>query len=141
MSEEKKVKKQLPLKPYLFVMPDDPNEKPYLTAQRCKECGTYFYSGRKNCLSCGAEPMEAAPLSGRGKLFTYTIVHKQLPGALMQVPYGIAVVEMEEGVHVQSVVDRDYENLKVGMDMEVYFDKVAEDADGNDLLAFKFKAA
>ncbi len=141
MSEEKKEKKRLPLKPYLFVMPDDPNKEPYLTAQRCKECSTYFYSGRKNCLQCGAEPMEVAPLSGRGKLFTYTIVHKQLPGALMQVPYGIAVVEMEEGVHVQSVVDIDYENLKVGMDMEVYFDKMAEDEEGNDLLAFKFKAA
>jgi len=138
MSEEKK---QKPLKPYLFVMPEDPNEKPYLTAQRCKECGTHFYSGRKNCLQCGAEPMEAVPLKGTGKLFTYTIVHKQLPGALMQVPYGIAVVEMDEGIHVQSVVDQGFENLKVGMDMEVYFDKVAEDPDGNDLLAFKFRAA
>ena len=138
MNEEKK---QLPLKPYLFVMPDDSNEKPYLTAQRCNECGTYFYSGRKNCLQCGAEPMAPAPLNGRGRLFTYTIVYKQLPGALMQVPYGIAVVEMDEGVHVQAVVDQDYENLKVGMDMEIYFDKVAEDPEGNDLLAPKFKAA
>jgi len=141
MSEEKEAKKQLPLKPYLFVMPDDTSKKPYLTAQRCKACGTYFYSGRRNCLSCGDEPMEVVPLSGRGTLYTYTIVHKQLPGALMKVPYAIAVVEMEEGVHVQSVVDRDHGNLEVGMDMVVYFDKVAEDKEGNDLLAFKFEAA
>jgi len=140
MSEEKTAKKQLPLKKGLFKIPEDPNEKPYLTAQRCTACGTYFYSGRKNCLNCGAEPMEVVPLSGRGKLFTYTIAHQQLPGALMKVPYGIAVVEMEEGVHVSSVVDQDYENLKVGMDMEVYFEKMAEDKEGNDLLAFKFKA-
>lgn len=140
MSEEKTEKKQLPLHRGLFHVPDDPNQKPYLTSQRCKACGTYFYSGRKNCLNCGAEPMEVVPLSGRGKLFTYTIARKQLPGALMQVPFGIAIVEMEEGVHVQSVVDKDYENLKVGMEMEVYFEKMAEDKEGNDLLAYKFRA-
>jgi scaffold protein (connect acetoacetyl-CoA thiolase and HMG-CoA synthase) len=139
MSEENK-KKQYPLKRGLFQIPEDPNKKPYLTAQRCKACGAYFYSGRKNCLNCGAEPMEVVPLSGRGRLFTYTIVHQQLPGAFMKVPYGIAVVEMEEGVHVSSVVDKDYKNLRVGMEMEVYFEKVAEDKEGNDLLAFKFKA-
>jgi uncharacterized OB-fold protein len=141
MNEEKKEKKRLPLKKGLFQIPDDPNEKPYLTAQRCKNCGTYFYSGRKNCLNCGAEPMEVVSLSGRGKLYTYTIAHQQLPGALMKVPYAIAVVEMEEGVHVSSVVDQNYENLKVGMDMEVYFEKMTEDKEGNDLLAFKFRAA
>jgi uncharacterized OB-fold protein len=58
----------------------------------------------------------------------------------MKVPYAIAVVEMEEGVNVSSVVDQGYENLKVGMDMEVYFEKMTEDKEGNDLLAFKFKA-
>ena len=140
MSEEKAEKKRLPLHRGLFQIPDDPNQGPYLTAQRCKACGTYFYSGRKNCLNCGDEPMEAVPLSGRGTLFTYTIARQQLPGALMKVPYGIAVVEMEEGVHVQSVVDKDWENLKVGMDMEIYFEKMAEDKEGNDLLAYKFKA-
>ena len=99
MTEEKKDKKQLPLKKGLFQMPEDPNGKPCLTAQRCKECDTYFYSSRKNCLNCGAEPMEVVPLKGRGKVYTYTIAYQQLPGAFMKVPYGIAIVEMEEGVH------------------------------------------
>ena len=141
MSEEKTEKKRLPLHRGLFQVPDDPDKEPYLTSQRCTACGTYFYSGRKNCLQCGAEPMEVVPLTGRGKLFTFTVARKQLPGALMQVPFGIAVVEMEEGVHVQSVVDQDFDNLKVGMDMEVYFEKMAEDKEGNDLLAYKFRAA
>jgi uncharacterized OB-fold protein len=140
MDEEKKEKKQLPLKKGLFYLPEDPKEKPYLTAQRCQACGTYFYSGRQNCLNCGAEPLEVVPLKGRGKVYTYTIAYQQLPGAFMKVPYGIAIIEMEEGVHVHTVVDKDFEKLKVGMEMEVYFEKVAEDKEGNDLLAFKFKA-
>lgn len=141
MSEEKKEKKRLPLKKGLFQIPEDPNAEPYLAAKRCTACGTHFYSGRKNCLNCGAESMEVVPLSGRGKLYTYTIAHQQLPGALMKVPYGIAMVQMEEGVNITSVVDQGFENLKVGMDMEVYFEKITEDKEGNDLLAFKFRAA
>jgi len=141
MNEEIKEKKQLPLKPYLFVIPEDPDKKPYLTAQRCKECGTYFYSGRVNCLNCGAEPMEVVPLSGKGKVYTYTIARKQLPGALVTVPYAIAIVMSEEGCQIHTVITEDFESVEVGMDVEVYFEKVAEDHDGNDLLAVKFKAA
>jgi hypothetical protein len=39
------------------------------------------------------------------------------------------------------VVTEDWENLDVDMDMEVYFEKVAEDPEGNDLIAYKFRAA
>lgn len=141
MNEEKKEKQQLPLKPGLFVMPDDPSEKPYLTAQRCKECGTYFYSGRANCLKCGAEPMEVVPLSGKGKVYTFTVAHQQLPGALVKVPYAIAIITTEEGCQIHTVITEDFESVEVGMDVEVYFEKVAEDKEGNDLLAFKFRAA
>lgn len=140
MSEESTAKKQLPLKPGLFVMPDDPNQKPYITAGRCKNCGTYFYPQRRVCLNCSAQEMETAPLSGKGKVYTYTIAHQQLPGALVQVPYAIAIVETEEGCQLHTVITEDWENVKVDMPVEVYFEKVFEDDDGNNLLAYKFRA-
>ncbi|MEE8400465.1 MAG: OB-fold domain-containing protein [Desulfobacterales bacterium] len=136
-----KEKKQLPLKPGLFVIPDDPNEKPYLEGQRCTACGTHFNYKRWSCENCGSESMETVALSGRGKLNTYTIIHKQLPGALVTVPYAIGVLEMEEGIFLRSVIDKDFENLKVGMPLEIYFDVMAEDKEGNELLSYKFRAA
>ncbi len=141
MNEEKSEKKQLPLKPYLFKMPDEPGKQPYLTAGKCKECGTYFYPQRAICLNCSAEAMEEVPLSGRGKVYTYTIARQQLPGAFVQVPYAVAIILMEEGCQIHSVVTEDWENLDVDMDMEVYFEKVAENPEGNDLIAYKFRAA
>ncbi|MBW1709789.1 MAG: hypothetical protein JRJ73_10050, partial [Deltaproteobacteria bacterium] len=57
-------KKRVPLKPGIFRIPDDPGEKPYLTASKCKECGTYFYPMRAICLNCGQETLEEARLSG-----------------------------------------------------------------------------
>jgi len=141
MNEEKSEKKQLPLKSYLFKMPDEPGKQPYLTAGKCKECGTYFYPQRAICLNCSAEAMEEVPLSGRGKVYTFTIARQQLPGAFIQVPYAVAIILMEEGCQIHSVVTEDWENLDVDMDMEVYFEKVAEDLEGNDLIAYKFRAA
>lgn len=140
MSEKEQKKKQLPLKPGLFNMPDDSNQKPYLTAQRCKACGAHFFSRRANCLNCNSEPMEVVPLGGRGKVFAFTVAWQQLPGALVKVPYGIAVIKMDEGCQVNTVVTEGWEKLKIGMDMEVYFEKMAEDPEGNDLLAYKFRA-
>ena len=136
-----KKKKQLPLKPGLFVIPDDPNEKPYLEGQRCTACGTYFNYRKWNCENCGSESMETVALSGRGKLNTYTIIHKQLPGAFVTVPYAIGVLEMEEGIFLRSVIDKDFENLKVGMPLEIYFDVMTEDKEGNELLSYKFRPA
>ena len=138
MSNEKK---QLPLKPNLFVIPDDPNEKPYLEGTRCTECGTHMRYKRWNCPDCGSESLVTVPLSGRGKLNTYSIIYKQLPGALVTVPYAIGVLEMEEGIFLRSVIDKDFDNLEVGMPLEIYFDVMAEDKEGNELLAYKFRAA
>lgn len=141
MSDEKSKKKQLPLKAGLFKIPDKLDEKPYLIASRCKECSTYFFPTRVICLNCGAEAMEEAPLKGRGKVYTYTIARQQLPGALVQVPYAIAIISMEEGCQVQTVVTEDWESIDIGTEMEAYFEKVREDEEGNDQIAYKFRAA
>ncbi len=133
-------KKRVPLKPGLFRIPDNPDEQPYLTASRCKECGTYFYPMRAICLNCGKESLEEAPLKGRGKVYTYTIARQQLPGALVKVPYGIAIITMEEGCQVHTTVTEGWEDLEVGQEMEVYFEKVSQDEEGNDQLAYKFRA-
>jgi len=133
-------KKQLPLKPGMFKIPDKEGEKPYLVAGKCKECGTYFYPQRVICLNCSAQAMEEAPLKGKGKVYTYTVARQQLPGAFVQVPYAIAIVLMEEGCQIHTVVTEDWENLDVDREVEVYFEKVAEDPEGNDLLAYKFRA-
>ena len=134
-------KKQLPLKPNLFVIPDDPNEKPYLEGKKCTKCGTHFRYASWHCQNCGSESMETVPLSGRGKLNTYSIIYKQLPGALVTVPYAIGVLEMEEGIFLRSVIDKDFDDLEVGMPLEIYFEVIAEDKEGNELLTYKFRPA
>ena len=65
--------------------------------------------------------------SGRGKLHTYTILHRTLhPGFESRLPYNVAVVETEEGPFVFSnIVGCKNEDLRVGMPLEVTFDDAA----------------
>lgn len=132
-------KKRLPLRRGRFVVPEDPNQQPYLIAARCKNCGKYFVPPRIVCLNCGKQMMEIAPLSNRGKIYSYTIVHQQLPGALVKVPYAIVIVSMPEGCQVTSVVTEDIDKLQVDLPVEVYFDVITQDRDGNDRIADKFR--
>jgi len=137
MTEEKKV---LPLKPGIIQMPEKEGEEPKLLGGKCKECGTYFYPQRHICLNCEAEAMEPVTLSGKGTVYTFTIARQQLPGALVQVPYAVVIATMEEGCQIHSVVTDDFESIKVGMNIETYYEKVMVDKDGNDRIAHKFRA-
>src|SRR3990172_6168408 len=97
-------KKRVPPRPGLFRVPDNPKEKPYLVASRCRECGETFFPTRKVCLGCGKETLDETPLSGKGKIYAYTVARQQLPGAYVQVPYAVAVVALDEGCSIHTVI-------------------------------------
>jgi uncharacterized OB-fold protein len=139
MTEAKPEKKRVPLRPGRFKIPNEPGVKPYLVASRCRSCGKYFSPTRAICLNCGKREMEEVALGGRGKVYTYTLAHQQLPGALVKVPYAIANITMDEGCQVQTVVTEGWESIDIGQEMEVYFEKVREDAMGNEEIAYKFR--
>jgi uncharacterized OB-fold protein len=132
-------KKRLPLRRGRFVVPEDPKQQPYLIAARCRNCGKYFVPPRVVCLNCGKQMMEIVPLGNRGKVYSYTIVHQQLPGALVKVPYAIVIVSMPEGCQVTSVVTEDFDKLQVDQPVEVYFETMIKDNEGNDRIADKFR--
>ena len=139
MTDTRRSKKKVPLRKGLFRIPENDNKAPYLIASRCKSCGEYFVPTRFICLNCGKEDMEEVALSGKGKVATFTIVMQQVPGSLVPAPYGMAIITMDEGCQVHTVITDNYEALKVGMPMEVYFEKIREDADGNEQMVYKFK--
>jgi len=84
--------------------------------------------------------MEEVALSTRGKLETFTISRATPPGSLIQAPYGLGYVRLPEGCIVQTVLSEcDPQKLKIDMDMELVIEKIREDEEGNDVMAFKFK--
>lgn len=101
-------------------------KKHELRFQRCSDCGAWRHVPREMCAECGSMRWEWAKSSGRGKVFTWTVVARAMHPAFMEdVPYAPVVVEMEEGVRLVSwVVDCPPEELEMGMPVEVVFDDV-----------------
>ncbi len=97
-----------------------------LRFQRCTDCGSWRHVPREMCAACGSWQWTWEQSSGRGTVFTWTVIARALhPAFQSDTPYAPVVVEMEEGVRVLSqVVDCAPDQLQIGMPVEVVFEEV-----------------
>ena len=97
-----------------------------LIIPRCRSCSRYFWYPRQACPRCLKEDWEWTPASGRGRLYSYTVVRQpQNPAFQEDVPYAYAIVQLEEGVRmISNVVGAPVEELRVDMPLAVTFDDV-----------------
>jgi uncharacterized OB-fold protein len=72
-----------------------------LLLPRCKACGRYWFPPTPGCPHCGATQHELVEASGRGSLYSWVVVQRALhPAFINDVPYTIALVDLEEGPRV-----------------------------------------
>ena len=97
-----------------------------LYLQRCRDCGTLRFYPRALCPSCLSSAVEWVRASGRGTVYTFTVTHQnQAPGFREELPYVLAIVELEEGPRLMTnVIGCPPDALRVGMPVEVVFDDV-----------------
>ena len=97
-----------------------------LRFQRCQECATWRHMPRESCQACGSFNWTWERSSGKGQIFSWTIIHRPLhPGFAEDVPYAAVVIELAEGVRMVSrVLNLPLENLRLGLPVEVVFDDV-----------------
>ena len=113
-----------------------PETKPFWDAARehrlalpwCLACGKPHFYPRGFCPHCFAWHLEWRDASGRGAVHTFVITHKPARGYEDQVPYVIAVIELEEGPrmlsNLRTAETPSPENVRIGMPVEVVFDDV-----------------
>lgn len=68
-----------------------------LRLQRCEDCAEHVFYPRIACPFCGSPRLEWTPVSGRARLSSYIINHVPAPGFADDVPYVIAIVQLDEG--------------------------------------------
>jgi uncharacterized protein len=96
-----------------------------LLIRKCRACGVYHFYPRDFCPSCFSFDVDWVKASGRGIIYSFTICHRPAEGFEEDVPYNIVLVELEEGVRMLStVVGCLNADLRVGIPVEVFFDKV-----------------
>jgi len=132
-------KKKIPMVPFL-KLPEN-GDQPYLAGSRCPDCGETYLGRRALCVACGrADGLEEVALSRDGELFTFTVVHQSAPW--VAVPYIAAVVKLPEGPVVSASltgVEPRPELLRVGLPLELVTEIVRADAEGNEIVAYKFR--
>jgi uncharacterized OB-fold protein len=95
-----------------------------LKLQRCGKCRAYIYYPRDRCPHCFAAELSWEPVSGRGKLYSYTTVYRASSRSFSDAPYVLAIVELDEGPHMTTNIVAPPDKLKVGMPVAVFFDDV-----------------
>ena len=99
-----------------------------LRLQRCTDCATWRHYPRPTCPACLSRHFTWECASGRGTIYTWTIVRgPTLPAFEEKLPYNVVDVLLDEGVHfVSQVLDCAPEELCAGMPVVATFEPLTD---------------
>lgn len=128
-----------------LMPPVDETNRPYweglrarvIRLPRCEACGRFRLHDSRYCPHCGSDRSEWATLSGRGRLWARCVFHQVYFEAFRdRVPYGVVIVELEEGVRVYSNLTgtENTMDMPIGAALEAEFEDIS---DGATLLKFR----
>ena len=102
-------------------------EEGEIAATKCKACGKLYFPPRADCIDCLSDDMEWIPLSGRGKLITYTTAYFAPAG--FEAPYTLALAELEEGVRVFTRMSKDakQDEIQIGTNVKLVPVRLADE--------------
>lgn len=100
-----------------------------LLIQQCLNCGKHQFYPRIICTACSSRRVKWVRASGRGKVISYTTIHRAPSKAYMEdAPYVVAIIRLEEGPTMMSnIVECDPKNVVIDMIVEVVFDDWSEE--------------
>lgn len=94
----------------------------------CGSCGQTSLYARPFCPHCWGEDVQLAQASGRGRLYTWSVIHHNAAPFDVRTPYVLAMVDLAEGPRLMTVVENcQIEDLCAGMDLVIAF---RDDEDG-----------
>ena len=101
-----------------------------LLLQRCAECREYRYPPSMHCPRCLSDRAEWARASGGGSVYSFIILHQPYhPGFRDDLPYNVAVVELDEGPRVvTNIVGCANEDISIGMPVTAEFFDATEES-------------
>jgi uncharacterized OB-fold protein len=97
-----------------------------LVAQHCRDCGNWFAPADAACTRCFSTNWSWQQSSGRGRIYSFSAMHRVLPG--FPSPTFYAVVELEEGFAMfTNIVDCKEADLECELPVEVSFDDITDE--------------
>ncbi len=138
MEGEKKV---ISYNPAILRIRSEEDGLPHLMASRCNSCRIIFFPPQKFCSRClSSDNLESVELSSRGTLYSFTVVERgSLAPEHFQVPFVYGYVDLPEGVRVLAkILNWEPDTLKIGSPVKMALERIREDEEGNNVVAFRF---
>ncbi|MBI5051363.1 Zn-ribbon domain-containing OB-fold protein, partial [Candidatus Micrarchaeota archaeon] len=107
---------------------------------KCVNCTTNYFPTRIVCPKCRRKgKTEKVQFKGKGKIYSFTEISAAAAGFEDQVPYVLALVELEEGPKLTTqIVDVMGKEVKIGDKVEMVFRAIQRD-DPEGLIHYGFK--
>lgn len=108
-----------------------------IEASQCDSCRRSWFPPLRVCPDCNSEEISPVQLTGRGSLYSYTIVH--VGRGDLPTPYALGMIDLDAGVRVFAQVDLTSDGLHVGDLMEASRGAIRTLPDGSVLEGYRFK--
>jgi uncharacterized OB-fold protein len=94
----------------------------------CNACGGFWFPPSASCPHCLSTDFAFTPVSGRGKVYSFVTFHRVYhPAFEQEVPYVVALVELEEGPRLlTNIVGVPPDKVACEMKVKVTFDDVGD---------------
>jgi len=118
------------------------NQQRYrLVGEVCESCGAKLFPPRDVCPVCQQPTSKPFTFSGRGEVYSYSVVYQAPQGYEEFVPYTVALVKLEEGPLITAqLTDVESERVKIGMKVEMVTRKLREEGEeGLIIYGYKFR--
>lgn len=94
-----------------------------LLLPKCNDCGELIWYPRLFCPFCASTSVAYTEVSGRGTVYSFTIMRRGSGPFRDHAPYVLAYVELEEGPRLMTnIVGADPESVFVGQPVQVVFE-------------------
>lgn len=109
----------------------DPGTEPYwnglkqgkLLLRHCRGCGKPHFYPREVCPHCHSLDLDWIEASGQGAIYSYTVAHRSAgPAYADDVPYTIAIVELDEGPRMMTWIVEAKDGVTIGARVKVRFE-------------------
>lgn len=98
-----------------------------LVIRRCNGCHAVLHVPVAYCHRCGSWETRWEPVSGKGRLHSWTVVAHQVHPAF-PAPYTVLLVELEDHPQARLIGQLPGRpELRIGQPMEVWFEELADD--------------
>ncbi len=105
-----------------------------LVGEVCPHCTEKIFPPRDVCPSCAKESKTPFQFSGKGEVYTFTIMRDSPP-------FPIAIIKLAEGPMITAqLTDVDNQDVRIGMPVEMVTRKLKEDGERGMLVyGYKFR--